>query len=71
MTLKSLAGQKGRQHTDRLDQLRCHWRGDQRAGSESANGNAGDETAAIRKPFYEHRDRNDVAEPETGPPTKP
>ena len=39
-----------------------HWRGDERAGAETADGDAGDETAAIGKPLHQHSNGNDVAE---------
>src|SRR5437773_2003047 len=36
---------EGRQHTNRLNQSRRHGRGDERTGTESTNGDAGDEAA--------------------------
>ena len=54
-----------RQHADYLDQSRCHRRGDERAGAESSNGDAGDETAPIREPFHQRGDWNDVTKPES------
>src|SRR5207244_9019901 len=49
------------QDADALNQPRRHWRGDECAGSESADRDAGDESSFIRKPFYQHGHGNDVA----------
>src|SRR5437588_161890 len=55
---------EGWQHTDRLNQSRCHRRGDECTGAESTNGDAGDEAATIREPFHQRGHRNDVAKSE-------
>ena len=48
--------------TNGLDQPRRQGRGDQRAGAEAADGDAGDQSSAIREPLDQHSDRHDVAE---------
>jgi len=56
-----------RQHADGLNESRGHWRGDERAGTEPADGDPGDETASIGEPFYQNCNGNNVAQAKTEP----
>src|SRR5207253_4052215 len=49
------------ENTDALNEPRSYRRGNERAGTKSANRNAGNESPAIRKPLHQDRHRNDVA----------
>ena len=50
------------QYAHGLNEVSGYRRGDQRSRAESADGDAGDETAAIGKPFEQNRNGHDVAE---------
>src|SRR4029077_20268079 len=53
------------QDADALNESRRHRRGDECAGSESADRDASDESSFIGKPFYQHGHGNDVTKAET------
>ena len=53
---------EGVEHAHMLDKPRCHWRHDRRSGTEAAYRNADDKPSAIRKPFEQNIDGNDMAE---------
>ena len=49
-------------HADRLNQPRRDGRGDQRAGAEAADRNAGNQSPAIREPLDKDSNRDDIGE---------
>ena len=53
------------QDANALDEFRRDRRGNERAGPEPADRDAGYESSSIRKPLHQHGNRNDVSKTET------
>ncbi len=57
---------EGGHQADALHEPAGHGRGDQGSNAEASDGDAGDEAAAVGKPFDENGDGNDITHAEAG-----